>query len=97
MCYSKDDARSASELSASAGTKQGRIAPSAESLGTIMTLLDACLSTHHMPTLQDIVSEAQEKGFHIPHPKNYRMQRLQLRFTAYCMMRPLLAHDVVMG
>ncbi len=31
-----------------------------------MTLLDACLGTHHMPTLQDVISQAQDKG--VPHP-----------------------------
>ncbi|CAL8463668.1 g3202 [Coccomyxa elongata] len=59
---SMDDTRSASELSAAADGKRGASGPSAESLGAIMTLLDACLSTHHMPTLQDVVSQAQEKG-----------------------------------
>ena len=33
-----------------------------------MTLLDACLGTHHMPTLQDVISQAQDKGNGVPHP-----------------------------
>lgn len=76
MCFSKDDTRSASELSAAADSKRGANAPSAESLGAIMTLLDACLSTHHMPTLQDVVSEAQEKGLPQSPLDNVRMHKL---------------------
>lgn len=61
MSDSRDDTRTASELAAADVSKQGAEGPSAEALGAIMTLLDACLGTHHMPTLQDVISQAQTK------------------------------------
>lgn len=65
MCSSggQDDTRRASELTSEVGRRnQGQGAPSAEALGAIMTLLDACLAAHHMPTLQDVVSAAKKNG-----------------------------------
>ena len=37
-------------------------APSGEALSVLTLLLDACLSTHHMPTLEDKAKEVQQEG-----------------------------------
>ena len=60
---SEDDTICAAQLArraSSAGASPG--VPSAEALSATMLLLEACLSTHHMPTLQEVVKQAQEQG-----------------------------------
>lgn len=62
-CRSHDDSLSASELAAQHASKaHDSAAPSAEALGSVMCLLEACLSTAHMPTPEEAVTEAQKDG-----------------------------------
>lgn len=66
-CRSDDDSLSASELAAlNASKAHDSAAPSAEALGSVMCLLDACLSTAHMPTPEEAVTEAQKDGAQSP-------------------------------
>ena len=55
---------SASELVAQEERKpvQAAAPPTAEALGAVMSLLEACLSTGHMPTPEEAVSDAQKEG-----------------------------------
>ncbi|CAK0785406.1 hypothetical protein CVIRNUC_008615 [Coccomyxa viridis] len=58
------DSLSASELAAQEVRKpeQAAAPPTAEALGAVMSLLEACLSTGHMPTPEEAVSDAQKDG-----------------------------------
>ena len=56
-----DDTRPASELAAQGG-QPAEHAPSGEALSALTLLLEACLSTHHMPTLEDMAKELQQEG-----------------------------------
>ena len=58
----EDDTRPASELAAKGGQPGAAWAPSGEALSALTLLLDACLSTHHMPTLEDKAEELQQGG-----------------------------------
>ena len=62
-CRSQDDSLSASELTAQHDSKaEHAAAPTAEALGSVMCLLEACLSNRHMPTPEEAVTEAQNDG-----------------------------------
>ena len=63
-CRVQDDSLSASELAAQEERKpeQAATPPTAEALGAVMSLLEACLSTGHMPTPEEAVSDAQKDG-----------------------------------
>lgn len=59
----QDDSLSASQLSAQHDSKlKDAAAPTAEALGSLMCLVEACLSTGHMPTPEEAVTEAQNDG-----------------------------------
>lgn len=63
ICRSQDDSLSASELTAQHDSKaKHTAAPTAEALGSVMCLLEACLSNRHMPTPEEAVTEAQNDG-----------------------------------
>ena len=62
-CRSQDDSLSASELTAQHDSKlEHTAAPTAEALGSVMRLLEACLNNRHMPTPEEAVTEAQNDG-----------------------------------
>lgn len=62
-CRSQNDSLSASELTAQHESRpKDETAPTAEALGSVMCLLEACLSTGHMPTPEQALSEAQKDG-----------------------------------
>ena len=70
-CRSQDDSLSASQLAAQHDSKlKDAAAPTAEALGSLMCLMEACLSTGHMPTPEEAITEAQNDGeYPIVHPR----------------------------